>query len=310
MDSLWRQLIVFLLSFLMPLTLINSISAQSYFLKACLGSEKYQNNSPYQKNLDTLLSSLAPNVNKYGFNTTSVGQTSDDKIEAVVLCRGDVEPDICRSCVNDSSVMIKQICPNYKAAMGGYDQCMLRYRSPNNITADLQRPSVYAYNPTHNYTSAEQYNKVLSELLRRLQSQAATGGSDLKFATGSQQGPDNQTIYGMAQCTPDLSQKQCNDCVNEAIGELPGCCNNRLGGRVLKVVCNIQYETNFKFYNQTRSSSSESSPPGKSAISPSSSTPPPSSCSPQRINLGWSTVSCTILMGILLIALLTHHWWL
>ncbi|XP_052183229.1 cysteine-rich receptor-like protein kinase 44 isoform X2 [Diospyros lotus] len=255
MDSLGSQLIVFLLSSLMLLAIIDSTTAQNAFLKACLASGTYQDNSLYQNNLDTLLSSLAPNLNKYGFNTTSVGQTSDDKIEAVVLCRGDVEPDICRSCVNDSSVMIKQICPNYKAAMGGYDQCMLRYRSPYNITADLQRPSVYAYNDKRNFTSPDRYNEVLRELLRRLQSQAAKGRSDRKFATGSQQGPDSQTIYGMAQCTPDLSEKQCNDCVDEAIDELPVCCNNRFGGRVLKVICNIQYETNFKFYNETRPSS-------------------------------------------------------
>ncbi|XP_052170580.1 cysteine-rich repeat secretory protein 38-like [Diospyros lotus] len=253
MDSLWRQLIVFLLSFLMPLTLINSISAQSDFLHARLGSETYQNNSLYQKNLDTLLSSLASNVNKYGFYTTSVGQTSDDTINAVMLCRGDVKPDICRSCVNDTAVKIKQFCPNLKAAMGGYDQCMLRYRSPYNITKDMERPSVYAYNDDYNVTSPDRYNEVLKELLGRLRSQAAKGGSDLKFATGSQQGPDNQNIYGMAQCAPDLSEKQCNDCVDEAIDELPVCCNNRIGGRVLKVVCNIQYETNFQFYNQTRS---------------------------------------------------------
>ncbi|XP_052183243.1 cysteine-rich receptor-like protein kinase 44 isoform X4 [Diospyros lotus] len=255
MDSLWRQLIVLLLSFFMLLTLINPTTAQNNFIYACLESGTYQNNSIYQNNLDTLLSSLAPNLNKYGFNTTSVAQTSNDTIDAIVLCRGDVEPDICRSCVNDSSVKIKQICPNYKAAMGGYDQCMLRYRSPYNITADLQRPSVYAYNDKHNFTSPDRYNEVLRELLRRLRSQAAQGGSDLKFATGSQQGPDNQNIYGMAQCTPDLTEKQCNDCVDEAIDELPVCCNNRIGGRVLKVICNIQYETNFRFYNETESSS-------------------------------------------------------
>ncbi|XP_052183312.1 cysteine-rich repeat secretory protein 38-like [Diospyros lotus] len=253
MDSLWGQLIIFLLSFLVLLTLINPISAQNAFLKACLESGTYQNNSHYQKNLDTLLSSLAPNLNKYGFYNTSVCPTSKDAINAVVLCRGDVKPDICRSCVKDAASKIKQICPNYKAAIGGYDQCMLRYRSPYNITLDMERPSVYVYNDKHNFTSADRYKEVLRELLGRLRSQAAKGGSDLKFATGSQQGPDNQKIYGMAQCAPDLSEKQCNDCVNEAIGELPVCCNNRIGGRVLKVVCNIQYETNFQFYNLTRS---------------------------------------------------------
>ncbi|XP_052183260.1 cysteine-rich receptor-like protein kinase 25 isoform X6 [Diospyros lotus] len=256
MDSLGSQLIVFLLSSLMLLTIINSTTAQSNFLYACLETETYQNNSTYQNNLDILLSFLAPNVDKYGFIEASFGKTSDDKINGIVLCRGDVEPDICRSCVNDSSVKIKQICPNYKAAMGGYDECMLRYRSSFNITPDLQKPSAYAYNDKHNLTSPDRYNEVLRELLRRLRSQAAQGGSDLKFATGSQQGPDNQSIYGMAQCTPDLSEKQCNDCVDEAIDELPVCCNNRIGGRVLTVFCNIQYETNFRFYSKTESSSS------------------------------------------------------
>ncbi|KAJ0085752.1 hypothetical protein Patl1_07127 [Pistacia atlantica] len=35
----------------------------------------------------------------------------------MALCRGDVKPDICRSCINDSSLELSKLCPNQKEAV-------------------------------------------------------------------------------------------------------------------------------------------------------------------------------------------------
>jgi hypothetical protein len=37
-------------------------------------------------------------------------------------------------------------------------------------------------------------------------------------------------------------------CLEDAIVEIPKCCNNKLGGRVVKPSCNIRYES-YLFYD-------------------------------------------------------------
>ncbi|KAI9078162.1 hypothetical protein K1719_039861 [Acacia pycnantha] len=59
-----------------------------------------------------------------------------------------------------------------------------------------------------------------------------------------------QTIYGLVQCMPDLSEQDCGDCLEKAISSIPLLCNNKIGGRIIKWSCNIRYE-NYRFYDTT-----------------------------------------------------------
>jgi hypothetical protein len=49
-------------------------------------------------------------------------------------------------------------------------------------------------------------------------------------------------LYGLAQCTQDLSGVDCQKCLDGAIGELRNCCNGKRGGRVVGGSCNVRYE--------------------------------------------------------------------
>lgn len=79
--------------------------------------------------------------------------------------------------------------------------------------------------------------------------QAANGGGDKKFATKEANFSSFQTLYTLAQCTPDLSQSGCEKCLKIATSELPSCCNGKQGGRVLIPSCNIRYEF-YPFYRE------------------------------------------------------------
>jgi hypothetical protein len=57
-----------------------------------------------------------------------------------------------------------------------------------------------------------------------------------------------ETIYGLVQCTPDLSLQDCNRCLDAAISEIPSCCINKIGDRVVKPSCIIRYES-YLFYD-------------------------------------------------------------
>uniref|UniRef100_A0A0R0I8D6 Gnk2-homologous domain-containing protein n=1 Tax=Glycine max TaxID=3847 RepID=A0A0R0I8D6_SOYBN len=213
----------------------------------------YTANSTYHTNLNTLLSTLTSNTEiEYGFYNSSQGENTD-KVYAIGLCRGDIKPDECRNCLNGSRANLTELCPNQKEAIGWYEdeKCMLRYSDRSILDLMETGPAFYANN-MDNATDLDQFNKDVNTLLGNLKNEAALGDSRLKYAVGNTSGPDNKLIYGLVQCTPDLSGSECFDCLSQSIERIPiDCCKDRKGGRVVRPSCNMRFETSFLFYGDT-----------------------------------------------------------
>ncbi|XP_057986371.1 cysteine-rich receptor-like protein kinase 44 isoform X2 [Hevea brasiliensis] len=113
---------------------------------------------------------------------------------------------------------------------------------------------------SNNVSSSElsQFNQVLQALLTTLRNEAASGNSTRKFATGNGRS-GFYTIYALMQCTPDLSQQECDDCLVGATAEIPIYSSGKLGGRVIKPSCNLRFET-YRFYDETFGSTPPTSP--------------------------------------------------
>jgi len=241
--------------------IVSQAQGQPNFLRNyCINNNvNYTANSTYQNNLNTLLSNLTSNTQiNYGFYNFSYGQNTD-KVNAIGLCRGDVKPDTCRSCLNNSRVLLTKLCPTQKEAISWYDDCMLRYSNRSIFGIMEASFSYYKWN-NRNVTDVDQFNQVLGNLMRKLNEIAASGDSRRKFAAGNAT-LNFETIYGLVQCTPDLSGQDCNDCLQRAISEIPSVFNNKIGGRVLKRSCNIRYEI-YSFYGPTTViDQDETSPP-------------------------------------------------
>ncbi|XP_068489822.1 cysteine-rich receptor-like protein kinase 10 isoform X2 [Phaseolus vulgaris] len=246
--------------------LISQANAQ-YLFQSCDNSNgNYTANSTYNTNLITLLSTLSSNTEiNYGFYNFSHGQNAD-KVNAIGLCRGDVEPNECRSYLKDAGGNITQLCPNQKEASIYNDHCMLRYSNRSIFGVLDISPDFSAYN-TANATEADEFNRVLQNLLRELKDKAASGDSRRKYATDDNTTSNFQAIYGLVQCTPDLTQTDCNDCLDEAIKQIPTCCDEKRGGRVVGPSCNIRYE-DYRFYEQTTIIDPETPPPSTINTSP------------------------------------------
>ncbi|RZB89080.1 Cysteine-rich receptor-like protein kinase 26 isoform B [Glycine soja] len=253
------------------LTLISYTTAQPSFLYHFCTNDKgnYTANSSYQTNLNTLLSTLSSSNTQIdsGFYNFSEGQNSD-KVNAIGMCRGDVKPDACRSCLNDSRVLLTQRCPNQKEAIGWYDDCMLRYSNRSIFETMEPNPTYFLWTQS-NATDMDQFNEALRGLVDGLRSKAASGDSLKKYAAGSAAGPSFQTIFALLQCTPDLSEQQCNNCLVRAITDISSCCAGRTSGRIGKPSCNLRFDTS-PFYDSAADASPPLSPP--QAPSP----PPPS----------------------------------
>ncbi|XP_044460674.1 cysteine-rich repeat secretory protein 38-like [Mangifera indica] len=243
-------------------------------------------NSSYKANLKHLLSSLTSN-NKidYGFYNASYGKGTA-KVNAMALCRGDVQPDNCRSCIKNSSSELTESCPNQKEAVIWYDDCMLRY-SNRSFFGNMEFGPYFSMYNLNNVTEVNQFHEVLRNLLNNLTKEAASGDSLRKFATGNSTTASSQHIYALTQCTPDLSEKQCVDCLNNATSLLPQCCDRSIGGRVISPSCNFRYEQNI-FYDSTVHAVTPSPSPSPSPSSPtpsSSEAPSPQSLSPSPQSL-------------------------
>ncbi|KAF5472857.1 hypothetical protein F2P56_009529 [Juglans regia] len=232
-----------------------------YVLHYCSNTGNVSSNSAYRKNVNTLLSSLSSNSQiDFGFYNFSTGENSD-RVNAIALCKADLTPTNCRSCVNMSALELLLLCPNQKEGIMWYMNCTVRY-SNNSIFGVMQfKPVRHLYNSVNVTDPIGTFNKVRETLLDRLRSEAAASTSTLrKFATGKTSSP-YYNIYALLQCTPDLNQQECSDCLNQSIAEVPTCCGPALGVRVLTPSCNLRYESNH-FYGSTL----EASPPSSSTL--------------------------------------------
>lgn len=96
----------------------------------------------------------------------------------------------------------------------------------------------------------DRFNELLAGLLNSLATKAANS-EDEKFATGEVNFTSSVTLYGLVQCTPDLSLFDCQMCFRSAIAFVPNCCDGKQGTRVLLPGCNIRYQL-YPFYNSTK----------------------------------------------------------
>nr|XP_034898562.1 cysteine-rich receptor-like protein kinase 10 isoform X2 [Populus alba] len=223
----------------------------SYLGHACSNTTTFVRNSPYEANLNILLSSLAGNATRNdinGFYNASIGHGVYE-VYGLFLCRGDVSVEVCRECVNLARNEVVQRCPIEKEAIIWYDQCFLRYSNSNIFSSLSQTPSVYMFN-TQNITVDVEFNKLLVNTISDAVTVAARAPSgEKKLATKKEIYTAFESLYVLVQCTPDLSKNDCNQCLLQAILSISVCCNNKRGVRILFPSCNFRYE-NYSFYNQ------------------------------------------------------------
>ncbi|GAU14933.1 hypothetical protein TSUD_47260 [Trifolium subterraneum] len=124
---------------------------------------------------------------------------------------------------------------------------MLRY-SDRSIFGLMEQLPWFPMENGQSVTEVDPFNRVLGNLMKKLKEKAASSNdSCVKYATDKESDAslNFQTIYGLVQCTPDLSFQDCLDCLNGAIAYLPV---SKYGGRVVEPSCNIRYES-WRFYD-------------------------------------------------------------
>ncbi|KAI7999677.1 Cysteine-rich receptor-like protein kinase 25 [Camellia lanceoleosa] len=216
----------------------------------CPNTTSYSPNSTYKTNLNTLFSSLSSNSTSIsGFSNSTAGHNPPDIAYGLFLCRGDVSTAVCQDCVTTATKEVVQRCPKSTNVMIWYDECMLRYSNESIFSKSDESIGIILRN-TQNFTDQTRFREILGGVMDDIATRASNGGSGKKFATREANFSSLQKLYGLAQCTPDLTVPECNKCLRNGISNFPSCCDGNLGARVLFPSCNVRYES-YPFYNVT-----------------------------------------------------------
>ncbi|KAJ9562997.1 hypothetical protein OSB04_008157 [Centaurea solstitialis] len=217
------------------------------------GSNKttYTLNSTYYFNLLELLSLISPDhaLTIDLFSNQTVGKSPPDVAYGLYLCRADKLANDCRNCLITASKEIAKACPNQKHAIRWSDDCMLRYSNDSFFSKMEVDPFRYECNK-RNVSSLDgerkHFEKVVVGMMEELVIEASNHSK--KYAYKEAMFNSTQKVFGLVQCTEDLSGSECDRCLrthmNRAVNEF---CGGKIGGRLLTPSCNLRYEF-YEFY--------------------------------------------------------------
>ena len=100
----FKSTMAFSTSIVLPFYILLSLSLTS--AQRCYTTGNFTTNSPYAKNRNLVLSSLASNTtSNRGFYNATNGQ-GFEMAHAIAVCRGDLSPQNCSDCISSASQQI------------------------------------------------------------------------------------------------------------------------------------------------------------------------------------------------------------
>ncbi|XP_062091599.1 plasmodesmata-located protein 8 [Humulus lupulus] len=234
------------------LFLLSSLSSHGHAIKAHIfiyagcSEEKYQPGSPFEGNLNSLLSSVVSSSSQALYNSFSVGNGSSIPPEAATYglfqCRGDLKILDCSKCVESAVSQIGLVCPYSYGASLQLEGCYVRYEH-NDFLGKVDAGVRYKK------CSKSVNNDV--EFFRRRDDVLADLESAISFRVSS-----SGLVEGFAQCFGDLNPTDCSSCLAEAVGKLKTLCGSAAAADVFLGQCYARYWAS-GYYELSKDSTSE-----------------------------------------------------
>ncbi|KAL8132752.1 plasmodesmata-located protein 7 [Apium graveolens] len=222
-----------LFSFLLLLSFFTlpSLSISDAFVYGGCSALKYVPNSPYESNLNSLLTSLVNAATYSSYNKyTITGSSPNDVVYGIFQCRGDLAMPDCATCVARSVSQIGSMCPKTAGAALQLEGCFVKYDNNSFIGVEDKTVVLHKCAPSIGYDT--------NLMNRRDAVLGSLGGSGGPFRVGG-----SGDVQGMAQCVEDLSTGECQDCLKEAIGRLKSDCGGAVYGDMFLAKCYARYST-------------------------------------------------------------------
>lgn len=217
---------------------------------ACLDKSSIPPSITYQTNLNNLISSLSSDsVTSNGFGERILGRNKN-MVYGLYFCRGDViNTTICHTSVQNSSRLIKQLCPNNATAIFWSPFCVLRYSNQNFFGKLTLRPRIFMNDATQNFTGGKGFDSDAMILMNGLIELASK--TPLMFGTHMFNINGTQRRYGWVQCSRDITNEECRTCLSNMLEDVENCCEEKKVWRVFSPSCILMYETQPFFLNDT-----------------------------------------------------------
>ncbi|KAL0875585.1 hypothetical protein Bca101_025290 [Brassica carinata] len=215
----------------------------SVYANTCLNrSGFFSPNGAYDINRRLMLSSLPTNVTANdGFYNTSRGQDTN-RVYGLGLCVPGTEAQSCSDCIKAASNGLVQNCTTQ---IEGIDWrmdrtlCLVRYSNRSfygSLGIEILRSENYTRDVQANMTDLE---TTWEALMTGLIDQA----SSLYYAAGTRKLESSiSNVYGVVQCSKDVSLENCTHCLQENVIEYRSCCRGRQGGIISRPSCFTRWE--------------------------------------------------------------------
>ncbi|KAJ7981327.1 Cysteine-rich repeat secretory protein [Quillaja saponaria] len=230
-----------LTSFLFLITFVlcsqNVFAAYERVGHACVSSENFTSNDPYDTNMKELLSYLVYETPSTGFGMGSKGE-GQNRAYGSALCRADVPQVNCTDCLVQAINDIGSLCWPNKGAVAWYKYCQLKYSSSDHFGV-IDHSNWHVNYGAENVSEPTSFSQKTTNLLSSLAEEASM--SSKMSAIGNVELYGSEKLYGLVQCTRDLSSMACKECLTRSISALPNCCSGKKSVRIYGGSCDIRH---------------------------------------------------------------------
>ncbi|WJX54574.1 hypothetical protein P8452_40443 [Trifolium repens] len=263
MASAKHKLLCICLCLILNLFITTTKATPTYTTTHCTNTTTYAPNTTFHTNLNILFYYFSNNISQSnGYFFAMTGFNTDDAVGGLYLCRGDVTTTVCDQCLTAAVKEIRIRCPNQREALIWYDECFLRFTNSYFAVDKIVPRANFDDGNISSGVDFKRFNQSLHGLLNDLVTEAAASLQSKKFAAGETAVTESMKLYGLVQCTNDLTNSGCGTCLRNAIGTFP---NGKQGARVLLPSCNVRYQL-YPFFTLSSTSSSGGSKLGPGTI--------------------------------------------
>ncbi|KAL0688096.1 hypothetical protein Bca4012_087773 [Brassica carinata] len=188
----------------------------------------FRPNDTYDANRRLILSSLPSNVTSQEglFFNGSIGQ-EPNRVYATGMCIPGSTPQDCSDC--DPTL------------------CLVRYASTSFSGSGDLTPRSMVINGGYIASNKTEFKKTCEDLVARMIDVASTGKSTPLFSNNhytanSASLTSSQNMYALMQCTPDVSSRDCENCLRQSTNDFHSCCALKRGTRILRPICFFRWE--------------------------------------------------------------------
>ncbi|KAG5413724.1 hypothetical protein IGI04_001291 [Brassica rapa subsp. trilocularis] len=214
------------------------------YANTCLNrSGFFAPNGAYDLNRQAMLSTLPSNVTANdGFYTTSTGQ-DPNRVYGLGMCFPGTEAGSCSDCIIAASNGLVHNCTTQTEAidwrMYRNTLCLVRY-SNRSFYGSLDMQIIRS----NNYTRDFQFNMTDLEITwEALMIGLIDQASSLYYAARTQKLESSTShVYGVVQCSRDLSLQNCTRCLQQNVIEYTSCCRGTQGGTISRPSCFVRWE--------------------------------------------------------------------